>query len=203
MGPSIDQGKAELENQFNLHKDQVIRCGAAISGYSQGAIIVSETWEEQIKPENGRLHWAFPHINKAVCWGNPCREVGKSYPDTGAPMSPPNHGGVTGNLMVDTPSWWRNYAHVGDLYSDCPTDQSGIDRTEIWHIIRNGDAIHGPSSLLRQILTVLGVGHSNTGQLSAVTGMVKAMLDALVFFGKQTGPHVNYSTAEAIAYLKG
>jgi hypothetical protein len=32
--------------------------------------------------------------------------------------------------------------------------------------------------------------------------MIKAMMDALVFFGKGTGPHINYSAAEAIAYLR-
>ena len=28
------------------------------------------------------------------------------------------------------------------------------------------------------------------------------MIDAVLFFGKQTGPHINYSVAEAIQYLK-
>ena len=30
----------------------------------------------------------------------------------------------------------------------------------------------------------------------------QAMLDALIFFGQQTRPHTNYSTSEAIAYLR-
>jgi hypothetical protein len=203
MGGSISEGKAELENQFNIHRDQIIRCGAALLGYSQGAIVVGETWEEQIKPEGGRLHWAKEHITKTCCWGNPMREKGKSWPDAGAPMAGPQSQGVTGTLMVDTPSWWRNYAHQGDLYSDCPDDESGIDRTAIWKIIRNGDAFSGPSSLLRQVLQVFGVAKSDAGQIGEVTGMFKAMMDAMMFFGKQTGPHINYSTAEAIAYLKG
>ena len=32
--------------------------------------------------------------------------------------------------------------------------------------------------------------------------MFKAMLDAIVFFGKGTAPHTSYSIAEAIAYLR-
>ena len=203
MGPSIEAGKVELENQFNIHKDQLIRCGAALLGYSQGAIVVGETWEQQIKPESGRLHWAKDHIFKAVCWGNPMREKGRAYPDAGAPLAPADHQGVTGTLMVDTPAWWRNYAHAGDLYSDCPDDASGKDRTAIWNIIRDGNAFNGPSSLLRQVLGILGVAGDGSNQIADVTGMFKAMMDALVFFGKQTGPHVNYSVAEAIAYLKG
>jgi len=39
-------------------------------------------------------------------------------------------------------------------------------------------------------------------RLAETTGMVKAMLDALIFFGKRTGPHLNYSVAEAIEYLR-
>jgi len=202
MAPSITQGRAELVNQFNIHREQVVRCGAALAGYSQGAIVTSETWEQDIKPTGGRLHWAYPHITKAVTWGNPCREKGKVWPDAGAPPSPPDHQGVTEDLMVDTPEWWRNYAHVGDLYSDVPDDESGINRTAIWKIIRDGDAVHGPSSLLRQVLQVLGVEQSKSGQLGEVTGMFKAMMDAIVFFGQQTGPHVNYDITPAVQYLR-
>jgi hypothetical protein len=201
MGGSIDEAKAEIINQFNIHRDQVIRCGAALLGYSQGAIVISETWEEEIKPVTGQLHWAMPHITKACAWGNPCREKGKVWPDAGGKPSPKDHKGVTSNLMVDTPDWWRNYAHAGDLYSDCPDDESTEDRTAIWQIIRNGDFMSGPDSLLSQVLELTGIKR-DANQISEATGMFKAMLDALVFFGKQTGPHVNYSVAEAIAYLK-
>lgn len=201
MAGSITEGRAELVNQFNIHRDQVIRRGAALAGYSQGAIIVGETWEEDIKPPTGVLHWAYPHVKKAVCWGNPMREKGKVWPDAGGAPSPKNHMGVTGKLMVDTPDWWRNYAHAGDLYSDCPDDESTEDRTAIWQIIRNGDFMSGPDSLLNQVMELFGV-RQDAHQISEATGMFKAMMDALVFFGKQTGPHVNYSVAEAIAYLK-
>ena len=201
MGPSIDEGKAELENQFNIHRDQVIRCGAALLGYSQGGIVVSEIFEEQVKPQGGRLNWALPHITRACTWGNPSREVGKVWPDIGGKMSPLENGGVTGNLMVDTPSWWRNYAHAGDLYSDVPAgDESGENRTAIWQLIRNGDVLSGPNSILRQFLELGGIS-KDADQVSEGIGMVKAMLDALVFFGSGTRPHVNYSTGEAIAYL--
>lgn len=202
MGPSIAEGKVELERQFAIHRAQVQRCGAALASYSQGAIIASETYEEQVKPANGRLHWALPHITKSVTWGNPSREVGKVWPDAGDTMSPLTNGGVTGNLMVSTPDWWRNYAHAGDLYSDVPADESGENRTAIWQLIRDGDIMRGPDSLLRQFLELGGIAR-DADAISETTGMFKAMLDAMVFFGKGTGPHINYSTAEAIAYLKG
>jgi hypothetical protein len=201
MGPSITAGKTELKRLLYQHRTQIEEYGFALAGYSQGAIVIAETWENDIKPEKGSLHWAFPHITKAVAWGNPSREKGKVYPDAGAPTSPPDHQGVTGTLMVDTPDWWRNYAHTGDLYSDCPDDQSGEDRTAIWQIIRNGDMFKGPNSLLHQVLELTGAV-KDAPQITETVGMIKAMMDALVFFGKGTGPHINYSAAEAIAYLR-
>lgn len=201
MGPSIAAGKTELKRLMYQHQTQIEEYGFSLAGYSQGAIVIAEVWENEIKPEGGSLHWAFPHIIKAVAWGNPSREKGKAHPDAGGPLSPATHQGVTGTLMVDTPDWWRNYAHQGDLYTDCPDDESGEDRTAIWQVIRDGNILKGPDSLLRQVLELTGTV-KDADQLSEIIGMVKAMLDALVFFGKGTGPHVSYSPAEAIAYLR-
>lgn len=204
MGPSIQAGKDELYVQMVKHRDRVERYGCAFASYSQGAIVVSETWESDIKPVGGKLSWARPFVRKAVTWGSPSREKGKVWPDAGAPMASITSQGVTGNLMADTPTWWRNYAHRGDLYTDVPTDtdESGENRTAVWQVIRDGDITSGPDSLLRQVLELTGAvrdGH----QVAEMIGLVKAMLDALIFFGSGTRPHINYSTAEAIAYLRG
>lgn len=201
MAPSIAAAKDELVVQMEKHRDRVIKYGCAWAGYSQGALAMSEAWELDVKPENGRLHWAWPFIKRAVMWGNPMRERGRVWPDAGGATSPPANGGVTGILMADTPEWWRNYAHAGDLYADVPPDQSGENRTAIWQMIRNGDVMTGPNSILRQFLELGGIV-KDADQVSEGIGMVKAMMDALVFFGQQTKPHVNYSTAEAIAYLR-
>ena len=201
MGPSIQAGRDELYVQMSKWGERIVKQGCALAGFSQGALIISETWEFDIKPANGRLHWAMPYIRKAVTWGNPMREKGKVWPDAGAKPSPPEHQGVTAQLMTDTPDWWRNYAHISDLYCDVPDDESGENRTAIWQMIRDGNMVSGPDSLLRQVLE-LGGFVKDADQISEVTGMFKAMLDALTFFGQQTGPHLNYSTAEAIDYLK-
>ena len=59
----------------------------------------------------------------------------------------------------------------------------------------------GPDSLLSQVLELTGTRQDGP-QVVEVMGMFKAMLDALIFFGKGTGPHVNYQTADAVDYLK-
>lgn len=200
MGPSIQAGKDELVVQMNKHRDRIVKYGMALAGYSQGAIIVSETWEFDIKPDGGKLAWARPYLKKTVCWGNPMRERGKCWPDAGGPMAPVSTGGVTPQLMIDTPAWFRNYGHLGDLYTCVEPGQAAENKTAIWQMIRNGDIMTGPNSILRQVLELTG-GVDGT-QVAEMTGMVKAMLDALVFFGQQTAPHVNYSTREAIDYLR-
>jgi hypothetical protein len=87
------------------------------------------------------------------------------------------------------------------LYTDSPPDESGENRTAIWQLIRSGDLRQGPDSLLRQVLELTGAVNDGS-RLAETTGMFKAMLDAIIFFGKRTGPHLNYSTAEAVAYLR-
>ena len=201
MGPSITAARDETYVQMTKWRDRIEKYGCAFAGYSQGALALSETWELEIKPQSGRLHWAMPHIRKAVMWGNPMRERGMAWPDAGGAPSPQGNGGVTPQLMVDTPAWFRNYSHRADLYTDVPADESGENRTAIWQVIRNGDIMSGPDSLLNQFMELAGIVQDGN-QIAEATGMFKAMIDALQFFGAQTGPHVNYSIAEAIDYLK-
>ena len=199
MGPSIWAGVNELCNQFEIHRDQVVRNGAVMAGYSQGACITSETWEKQIKPVGARLSWAKPYLRRAVTWGNPNREQGKAWDDqSGIPVAPPNTAGVTGTLMKDTPDWWRNYAHAGDMYTAGWTGNNpeSQDKTAIWQLIRGTSMFFGPDSLLSQFLEMAREPVPNA------IGAFKAMWDAGMFFGSGTRDHINYNTAPAIEYLR-
>lgn len=202
MGPSIEAGHEELVNQFNIHRAQVERNGAAMAGYSQGACVVSEVWEQEIKAPSGRLHWALPYIRKVVTWGNPDREQGKVWPDfaPGQDVAPPNSSGVTGTLMVDTPPFWRNYAHKGDLYAaggtGTPGDAASQDKTAIWQIIRGTKVFSGPDSLLAQFLEIA------QSPLVGAIGAFKAMWDAGSFFGGGLTQHTSYNVGPAIDYLR-
>jgi hypothetical protein len=204
MGGSINAGKAELRNQLNRDepgfqlRKQVEKYGCALAGYSQGAVVTSEVWEFEIKPDNGGLHWVKDHVLKAVAWGNPSREIGKAWPDPGAELAASNTGGVAyiDDRMKDTPSWWRNYAHKGDLYTTGTDDAAGQDKTAIWRIIRGEKFLVGPDTLLQQFLEI------TTQPIAGAIGAFKAMLDAGMFFAAQTGPHVNYNVGPAIDYLR-
>lgn len=194
MNPSVQDGRAELRRQFDLHRDRIIKYGAAMIGYSQGAIVTSETWMQDIAPDNGRLHWARGSILKAVTFGNPMREQGRVWADPGADPAPMSSHGIADQLMVDTPSWWRDYAHKGDLYSDVEGD-SGENKTAIYKIVMGARILQGPDSLLAQVLEL------GTGKPAELIGMLRAIMDAGLFFGAQTGPHINYDPRPAIDHL--
>lgn len=200
MGSSISEGRAEANRIITEERARIEAHGLSLAGYSQGAIVTSEVWEYDIKPASGPLHWAFPHIRKAVTWGNPMREIGKAWPDPGAAMSGADRGGVTPELMRDTPDWWRNYAHKGDLYTDVADDEAGENKRAIWAIIRGTKVFSGPDSILAQILEVMGI-RQDAGQVMEIIGVFKAIMDAGLFFAKGTGPHVNYTITPAIDYL--
>lgn len=201
MASSIAEGRAEANFQLNRnepgfqHRKRVENYGLVLAGYSQGAIITSELWEYDIKPQNGIANWAKDHVLKAVAWGNPMREEGKAYPDPGAPIAKPGSHGITGNLMVDTPDWWRNYAHHGDLYTETQ-GESGEDETAIWQFIRGTKVFSGPDSLLAQFLEL------SQSPIAGATAAFMALIHAGMFFGSQTGPHVNYNVGPAIDYLR-
>lgn len=202
MGPSVKKGREELCRQVELWRKEIETNSkaAAFIGYSQGAISTSECWEYDIKPTNGRLHWFKPYLTKAVTFGNPMREEGKVWADAGGSAPAPDSHGIADRLMVDTPNWWRNYAHKGDLYTDC-AGESGENKTAIYKIIMGTRIFSGPDNLLRQVLEASGTLTDDAPQIIELTGLLKSIMDAGMFFVKGTTPHINYSTGEAIAYL--
>jgi hypothetical protein len=195
MNPSVQSGRDELVNQFELHRDRVEKHGAAMIGYSQGAIITGECWEFDVKPADGRLHWAKDFITKACTFGNPMREAGKVWADPGADPAPMNSHGIADQLMVDTPDWWRNYAHRSDLYTDVE-GQSGEDKTAIYKIVMGARVFEGPDNLLAQFLELA------QNPIPEAIAMFKAVIDAGLFFIRGTGPHINYDPTAAISYLR-
>lgn len=196
MNPSAQAGRDELCSQFEQWRPRVEKYGAAMIGYSQGAIVTSECWEFDIKPENGRLHWAKPHMKKAVTFGNPMREAGRAFHDAGGDMAGGQSHGIADQLMVDTPSWWRNYAHRGDLYTDCE-GQSGEDKTAIYKIVMGVRVLDGPDNILEQFCELA------QNPIPEGIAMLQAILDAGMFFVQGTGPHINYSPTAAIDFLRG
>lgn len=195
MAPSAREGRAELIAQIEKHRPQIERGGAAMIGYSQGAIVTSEAWLIDIAPQGGRLHWFKPHLRKAITFGNPMREQGRVWADPGGAPAAPNSRGIADQLMVDTPTWWRDYAHKGDLYTDVE-GESAEWKTAIYKVVLGARIMQGPDSLLAQILEL------TEAPVREIMAMFQAILDAGLFFAAKTGPHINYSPSAAANYLR-
>jgi hypothetical protein len=194
MNPSAQAGRLELIRLFELHRARIEKYGAGLIGFSQGAIVICETWLDDIAAETGRLRWAKSSILKAATFGSPMREAGKVWADAGAlPASPTSHG-IADRLMVGTPTWWRDYAHKGDLYAEVEGD-AGEFKTAIYKIVMGARIMQGPDSILAQVLEL-----TQAPATEAIAAM-QAILKAGMFFVRGTGPHLNYNTRAAIDHL--
>ena len=194
MNPSVQAGRLELIRLFELHRARIEKYGAGLIGYSQGAIVICETWLDDIAAENGRLRWAKGSILKAAAFGNPMREAGKVWADGGAPPASITSHGIADRLMVNTPTWWRDYAHKGDLYAEVEGD-AGEWKSSIYKVVMGARLMQGPDSILAPVLEL-----TQAPATEAIAAM-QAILKAGMFFVKGTGPHVNYDTRPAIAHL--
>lgn len=192
MATSVKEGRTELIRLLNLPENWG---PFTLAGFSQGAVVVSELWEYDIKPESGRLHQRLKDVQKVVAFGNPMREQGKMWPD-GHPMVSTSSRGIADRLMVDTPPWWRNYAHAGDIYTDV-TGEAGEYMTAIYKVVMGTRIFSGPDSLLSQLLIELP-----EKPVTEIVAMFQAVMAAGMFFANGTGPHLNYNVRPAIEYLE-
>lgn len=203
MGKSIAAAIDQCHVQFNradpgfMHRRRIEQYGVVLGGYSQGAAAISELWENNIKPPGSSLGWAKDNVLKAITWGNPNRERGQVWPDFGgSPMASYTSQGVSSTGMRDTPSWWRNYAHAGDLYAAAEPGDSQQDKNAVWQIVRDLNIFTGTDSLLAQVIELCALPIPRT------IAAFSALIDAGIFFAKRTGPHVDYGIGPAIEYLR-
>ncbi len=195
MNQSAQEGRNELVRLFEANRDQVQRHGAALIGYSQGAIVTSELWQYDLLPADGRLSWARDAILKAVTFGNPMRQEGSAWPDAGGTIAPKKSHGIGDRLLDDTPEFWRDYAHRGDLYTDV-YGSSAEWSTSIYKIVMGTRIFDGPDSILAQIVEFVAA------PIEESLAILQALIEAGLFFIRGTGPHLDYSPQAAIDYLR-
>jgi hypothetical protein len=197
MAKSVAAGRHELIVQIERHRGQIEAAGrpSALVGYSQGAIVACETWEYDIRPANGRLSWFKPYLGRAVMFGNPMREQGNGIGDATGAAPGPDSRGIADRLMTSTPPWFLNIAHRGDIYTDC-TGDAGEWSTAAYKLIMGARILDGPDSLLAQFVEL-----TEAPAVEAIA-VFRAVLSAGLFFGRQTGPHINYSIRPAVEHLR-
>lgn len=198
MWPSVMQGVAELALQVERYPLDDIW----LVGYSQGAIVVSYYWSRYVQDPKGPHHHRFHDpakprsgtIKKVVTFGNPMREQGIAHWDNTQNPIRRSSGGILEDRLVNTPTYWRDYAHQGDMYADCEFDDEGEYKRAICKIIMGNEVFTGTDSLLAQVLEL---GQQPTVEAIA---MFKAIIDAGLFFGTGTRAHM-YDIRAAIDFL--
>jgi hypothetical protein len=171
-----DAARTELIRRINDHPGPF-----GIACYSLGADAASLVLKYDLVP-GGVLAHRQHDLKRAVAFGNPRREVGVVRPGQGSPP-PHNTGGISGDRIINTPSWWWEFVHDNDLYSDNdPTTQAGENKTSIYNLIM-ADPFGGPDSLIAQIWETIA------NPAPGLWGLFSAIYDGIKFASNQ-GPHM-------------
>ena len=198
MWPSIQTGRNEA---IRLLTEEHPAGDIRIAAYSQGAVIASLLWQEDILPAGGVLHHRLDDVKQVVTWGNPCREKGVANGNKLAGWPIPEGRGIMSaeHRLKDTPDWWLDFAHGAnsqwgrDLYTDVPDDAEGEWETTICSIVMGH---YWLESIINEAIRV------TRRPLREIYAGIEALISAGMFFGAGTGPHISYSTQPAIDYLR-
>jgi hypothetical protein len=157
-------------------------------GYSQGAIVWSLVYKYHMLPTGGVLHHRLPDLKRAFMFCNPMREE-----NVGGPWA-----GALEDRLVNTPPWWREYAHPKDIYTSVPVEDGwGENIRAITKIIMGNNWWAGRDSIFAQLLEI-GINPFTEGWAA-----FQALMNAGLFFGARTGPHVQgLPVAAAIDHLR-
>lgn len=161
----------------------------ALIGVSQGAVVTSKTWEDEIFASTGRLHNRVNDIVAAVTFGNPRRKDGSHAPGT---PDPGGHGIATGDLQTNTPSWWYDYANPNDIVPTVPTGTGGDYASTVYDfLMTDWDGISG--TLLS---TVLSTFTNPLGSIASVGALLEQLAGDLYKSGTGHNPHTTYNTVK-------
>jgi hypothetical protein len=187
MAPGVAQARAEIGVQLDRHPGPF-----SIVAYSEGALAASKFYKYDLLA--GAYRHRLGDLKKVVMIGNPYRELNVVWDVDGNPARPGTQG-ISDDRIVNTPPFWREIAHHGDIYAENTVDNAGEFKTSIYKAVQ-GQFFGGSDSLLHQIMELVG------NPFSEGFAMAKAIISGIGFFGTQTREHINYPTRQAIDYLR-
>ena len=164
--------------------------------FSRGAIDGCETYQKDILPVSGSLHWRNNDLKRVLAFGNPCREqdvIAEWVTD------PPHVGtqGISDVRMTKTPlTIWREVARTGDLYSENTTDERGLNKESIYRIVARNSWSGGPSGMLARVLDLF------TNPFDGVIDIARSVIDGAMFVPNM-GPHGMYDLGPCVAWMRG
>lgn len=165
--------------------------------FSQGAIIAGKVWLDVLRPAKpGTLMAARRDaLNRAVSFGDPYRE--KDVNAEWVPDPPlPGTQGISDRRMDHTPPWWKPHSRHGDLYSENPDDEVGLDRTSIYKIAAENSWVGGPASILERLGRDLFADPAD-----GIYDVAKAIIGGGAFV-LNMGPHGIYDLAAPTEFIR-
>jgi hypothetical protein len=207
MGPSVRVGRAALCAQIRRHPGPV-----ALSGYSQGALIVSTVWRDDILAADGALHHRIADVAAIVNYGDPMRCPGLANGNKFAGQPLPRNvnedvsGGIAGpgNLTPEqTPDFLLCFANDGDHYTCAPTGLAPWnEETELGHHERIVfDAVQ-EATVATVSAIATAVAEMLDEPVERMVPVVQSIADGAFFLGAGVGgPHTRYDIAPAVRFL--
>lgn len=181
LGGGARSGLDELHHQLEEHPGPFLT-----SAWSLGAIVTVELLREM--RGGGRNAHRLPDWKCATTFGNPYRQADHWSPQSGIGAVPnPGGAGIGGPRynLTDSPEWWLDYAHTGDMYTCCDTGPRGDDQRIIFDIVLekwSGFTL----DLWEECMEVV------SKPLQAAPSILWAIIEAIIFYGGGTKQHVNY-----------
>lgn len=161
--------------------------------FSQGGIVGSKFFLEDVRPESGALHWRFKDFRGCLAHGNPYRE--NSVIADWVPDPPrPNTQGISDVRMTNTPANWKEVARHGDLYAENTVDDAGEDKTAVYKIVQN-QWWGGPDSIFMQVFEIV------QRPAQEVIAMIQAITSGVMFLANMT-PHGGYDLGPGIEFMR-
>lgn len=188
-------------------------------GYSQGAVVTSRVWRDEILNPNGRLHHRLKDFRGGITWGNPLRARGiaRGNDYAGWPLptgdavdhflsgqDPEITGGIAGEgevLTADETPWnWLDFANPNDLYTDRPWNRAGHDETLIYNIVMSTGGWDTFQAIVNMMLDAF---QQFDNPVEELIGLAEAIYNGLRFAvaGPNSG-HYTYDVTPAIRWMQ-
>jgi len=187
----------------------------ALGGMSQGAAVMSQVYREILTGSRGGLltNWA-PGFLGGTVFGNPCREVNRTWPgglwsgafNDGSPTSGASgsHGSFPASWRLSgTEDKWWEFVNIGDVFAAVGDDSIGAKWTALNGDLLNTNVIELLELLAQAIKPGVQSAEAAFAAISSVTGS-RNFTDAVgTVFSGSGGGHVAYAWEPPPFYAAG
>lgn len=164
-----------------------------LGGFSEGAMVTYGVYTQFLAPGKP-LHWRLKDLRGVLSAGSPHREKGVVAEWIPDPPTPDRQG-LSDERMINTPSWWKEIARQGDLYTDNQSEgERALYKTMCYKLVAKGSFSGGPPGFLARVMDLL----SPTDDLIPVA---LAIYDGMRF-AVNMSPHGVYNMDPAVQFLR-